>query len=432
MRNGCKFREEWGMGRGKRFQGPHGVKKRSRYHPSLFIPVSCLLKLLLSISLLLFVFACTSSGPGSSVDPEKNISFDADSEDLLRIKIAQMLLIGFRGTELSADSRIYRDIKELGIGGVLLFDYDMPSRSRPRNILSKDQLTHLTRDLQNSAAIKLFIAIDQEGGRVNRLPSEYGFPPALSAKEMGAEIKGELTKTQAEETARLLSEMGINLNFAPCVDLDINPSNPIIGIYGRSFSADSEVVANHAAIWINAHSRYGVLSCIKHFPGHGSSTGDTHQGTVDVTATWQEAELTPYRILLRSRQGRELMVMTSHVFNTNLDPQNPATLSGPVITGILRNQLGFKGIVVSDDLDMAAIKANYTFEETLEKAINAGVDLLCLSNNGSHYNPLLAQKAVDTIAKLAAEGKISAARIDESYRRIIAAKTGITIDRTAP
>ena len=353
-----------------------------------------------------------------------------DAEETQKRKIAQMLLVGFRGTELAADVPFYRDVAELGIGGALLFEYDVPSRSRPRNILSKKQLTCLTRDLQRAAPVKLFIAIDQEGGRVNRLRSEYGFPPNLSAKEMaGTFSKGYTadaagtTKAQARQTAALLSAMGINLNFAPCVDLDINPLNPVIGAYGRSFSADPETVVRHASVWIDAHSRRNVLSCIKHFPGHGSSSGDTHDGWVDVTGLWQETELVPYRRLLGSRNAKfPLLVMTSHVFNANLDPENPATLSPAILTGILRNELGFTGLIVSDDLDMEAIRANYGFAEVLEKAVNAGVDLLCLSNNGGSYNPALARTALDTIYSLVREGKIPAQRIEESWARIMAVK----------
>jgi len=339
-------------------------------------------------------------------------------------KIAQMLLVGFRGLELTADSSLYRDITELGIGGVLLFDYDMPSRSRPRNISSKEQLARLTGDMQSAAPVKLFIAIDQEGGRVNRLRGEYGFPPNLSAKEMAAGTN--ITRAQAEQTAALLAGMGINLNFAPCVDLDLNPQNPIIGVYGRSFSADPETVIKHASIWIDAHRRQGIISCIKHFPGHGSSLGDTHLGWVDVTGLWKESELIPYIHLAGSQNaGSSLMVMTSHVFNANLDPQNPATFSPAILTGILRNKLKFGGVIVSDDLDMEAIKANYSFEEILEKAINAGVDLLCLSNNGSGYDPALAQKAVDSIYSLVEKGKISRERIEESWNRIMTLKRTI-------
>jgi beta-N-acetylhexosaminidase len=362
--------------------------------------------------------ACTTGSP----DPFGHSGPEDLLERDLRGKIAQMLLVGFRGLELTQDNPVYGDIAKLGIGGVLLFDYDMPSKSRPRNIRSREQLTRLTAELQAAAPIRLFIAIDQEGGRVNRLRGEYGFPPSLGAKEMAADPSGELTNAQADETARLLSQMGINVNFAPCVDLDLNRQNPIIGAYGRSFSPDPEAVITHAAIWIDAHRRRGIFSAIKHFPGHGSSRSDTHRGSVDVTGLWQETELIPYRRLITSPQGRDLMVMTSHVFNANLDPQNPATLSRPILTELLRDKLGFRGIIVSDDLNMAAITAHHSFEETLEKAINAGVDLLCFSNNGGRYDPLLAKKAVDGIFRLVEEGKISRKRIEESWDRIMAAK----------
>jgi beta-N-acetylhexosaminidase len=333
-----------------------------------------------------------------------------------------MLMVGFRGLELTRDSPIYSDIRSLGIGGVLLFDYDIPSRSRLRNIRSPEQLSRLSADLQAAAPVRLFIAIDQEGGRVNRLRSEYGFPPSLGAKEMAADPSGTLTRTQAEETAGLLSKMGINVNFAPCVDLDLNQENPIIGAYGRSFSPDPETVAAHAAIWINAHRSRGIVSAIKHFPGHGSSRNDTHRGPADITGLWQETELIPYRRLITSGEGRNLMVMTSHVFNADLDPQNPATLSPRILGELLRATLGFKGIIVSDDLDMAALRTPYRFDEILEKAINAGVDLLCFSNNGDRYDPLTAQKAVDTIFGLVEDGRINRKRIEESWGRIMAVK----------
>jgi beta-N-acetylhexosaminidase len=330
-----------------------------------------------------------------------------------------MLLVGFRGTELTKDNHIYTDISERGIGGVLLFDYDMPSRSRPRNIVSGDQLARLCGSLQNISGIPLFIAIDQEGGRVNRLRGIKEFAGSKTARELG-EGNGRETKREAEETARFLAEAGINLNFAPCVDLDINPRNPIIGSYGRSFSADPELVVKHASIWIDAHSHRGVLSCIKHFPGHGSSTGDTHRGAVDISDTWQREELAPYRELLKARPS--LLVMTSHVFNAELDPENPATLSKKILTGMLREELGYGGIIVSDDFNMAAITANFSPETALERAINAGVDIICISNNGGSYDPLLAKQTIDIIYNLVSKGGIKKERIDESFSRIMALK----------
>ncbi|MDR0586850.1 MAG: hypothetical protein LBG26_06390 [Treponema sp.] len=347
---------------------------------------------------------------------------ESEAGKTLRVKIAQMLLVGFQG--LDANNPVYADITERGIGGVLLFDYDTPSRSRIRNIVSKDQLARLCAELQEAAArspagAKLFIAIDQEGGAVDRLKARNGFPETKSAAEMG---KGDGSETAyyAEQTARLLSEMGINLNFAPCVDLNINPGNPIIGRIGRSFSSDPEIVTSHAALWIDAHSRFGVFSCLKHFPGHGSSQGDTHRGAVDVSLSWQKEELFPYRELIAANAVK--FVMTSHVFNSALDPEYPATLSGSTLGGVLRNDLGFGGLIVSDDLDMAAVAANYSLETALEKAINAGVDILCFSNNGVVFDPSIAERSINIIYDLIRAGTVAPERIEESYRRIMAVK----------
>jgi beta-N-acetylhexosaminidase len=347
---------------------------------------------------------------------------DKDGEKELRAKIAQMLLIGFQGTDLDGNNPVYADIAERGIGGVILFDYDTPSRSRIRNIVSKNQLTRLCAKLQEASAqspfgAKLFIAIDQEGGAVDRLKTRNGFPKTKSAAELG---RGGETAYYAEQTARLLSEMGINLNFAPCVDLNLNPRNPIIGRIGRSFSSDPKVVVDHAAVWVDAHDRFGVFSCIKHFPGHGSSQGDTHRGAVDVSLSWQEEELFPYKKLAGTNAVK--FVMTSHVFNAALDPENPATLSRLILEGILRNEMGFAGLIVSDDLDMAAVKANYSLETALEKAVNAGVNILCISNNGAVFDPSIAERSIDIIYNQLRAGKIAPARIEESYRRIMAVK----------
>ncbi|MDR0403777.1 MAG: hypothetical protein LBH35_09340 [Treponema sp.] len=355
------------------------------------------------------------------------LSDDPAAEQAFKAKIAQMFLVGFRGTGLDRDNPVYADITERGIGGVLLFDYDTETRSRIRNIVSEYQLTRLCAELQKAAAqspggTKLFIAIDQEGGAVNRLKTRNGFPETKSAAELG-EGDGSETAYYAEQTARMLSEMGINLNFAPCVDLNLNPRNPIIGGIGRSFSSDPGVVASHAALWIDAHDRFGVFSCLKHFPGHGSSQGDTHRGAVDVSLSWREEELFPYRDLVASNAVS--FVMTSHVFNSSLDPEYPATLSRSTLEGILRNEMGFTGLIVSDDLNMAAVAANYSFETALEKAVNAGVDILCFSNNGAVFDPSVAERGIAVIYDLVRAGKIPPERIEESCRRIMAVKAAL-------
>lgn len=343
---------------------------------------------------------------------------NADAE--LKHRIAQLLLVGFRGTELTSGSDIYNDIKELGIGGVILFDYDAPSHSRPRNIISSTQLQKLIADMQAVAPVKLLVSIDQEGGKVSRLRKSYGFPPTVPAKYQGEINHPDTTAKYAAETAKILSQLGFNLNFAPCTDVDVNPSNPIIGKFGRSFSADPNIVAKHAEIWLNEQAKQGVAGCIKHFPGHGSSTADTHLGSADVTDTWTEQELTPYRALIQS--GKVDVVMTSHVFNAKLDAQYPATMSEKVITGILREQLGFDGVVVTDDLAMGAMVQRYTLDEILVHALLAGADLLCLSNNGETYDPQLAQKAVDIIFNAVKDGRIPVQRIESAYERVMKLK----------
>ena len=338
----------------------------------------------------------------------------------LKDKIAQMLIVGFRGTELTPDSHIYNDIKELNIGGVILFEYDAPTKSRPRNITSEEQVTKLNADMQAIAKTPLFISIDQEGGKVNRLKDSYGFPVTVSAQYLGSVNNADTTAIWADRTAELLARMGVNLNFAPSVDVNVNPENPIIGKIERSFSNDPSVVANNARIWVDEHRRHGVISSLKHFPGHGSSKADTHLGLADITDTWTDAELIPYKTLIT--EGNCDMIMTSHVFNSKLDSVYPATLSKAILTGVLRDSLGFNGVIVTDDMAMGAIVQHYSFEDALEKTINAGADMLILSNNGKDYDPQVAQKAIDIIFTFVKDGKIPAQTIDGAYNRIMALK----------
>jgi beta-N-acetylhexosaminidase len=344
----------------------------------------------------------------------------ANNDAELKRRIAQMLMVGFRGTELKSAMPIYRDIKTLGIGGIILFDYDAPSKTYKRNIASPKQLKKLIAGMQAIAPAKLLIAIDQEGGKVNRLKTKYGFPPTVSAQYLGKINNADTTAKYISVMAKTLSELGFNLNFAPAVDLNVNPDCPVIGKVERSFSADAEVVAQHAAICLYELQKQGVLGCIKHFPGHGSSADDTHLGIADVTNTWTAQELEPFRLLIAD--GKAALVMTSHVYNAHLDEDYPATMSEKIITGILRGQLGFSGVVVTDDLAMGAMVDNYSFDEILIKAITAGADILCLSNNGKTYDGHIAQKAVNIIYKAVKQGKINPQRINESYNRIMALK----------
>ena len=337
------------------------------------------------------------------------------SADQLRLDIGEMLLVGFRGTVLKEDNHIVRDITQYHVGSVILFEYDAPTRTRHRNIQSKAQLKALCSDLQKYAGGNLLIGVDQEGGNVARLRTVDGFPATATAAA-SAQRGADSVRSNARVVATELREAGINLDFAPCVDVNVNPDCPVIGKMGRSFSADPEMVTKYAAIWCEELREQGVASCAKHFPGHGSSDGDTHAGLVDVSDTWKEYELLPYRNLVA--EGKVDMVMVAHVICRPLGDTLPASLSPAVIREKLRGELGFDGVVVTDDLAMGAISRQYGFEEALRLAITAGCDMLCLSNNGSAYNPDLVPRAVEAIEQMVLTGQLSADDIHRSAERL--------------
>ncbi|ACD94443.1 glycoside hydrolase family 3 protein [Trichlorobacter lovleyi] len=348
----------------------------------------------------------------------KTLPPDLQSWPLER-KIAQMLLLGFPGETLEPDSPIDQAIRRYGAGGVVLFDNNIDLGVTGRNITAPAQLKQLTTALQQASELPLLIAVDQEGGVVARLKDRYGFPATVSAKYLGQQNRLDLTRSSSENLAATLDEYGFNLNLAPVVDLATNPDNPVIAFKERSFSADPALVAAHAAEFIKSHHRHHILTCLKHFPGHGSSRDDSHLGLVDVTRYWHENELQPYRDLIS--QGLCDMVMTAHTFNTAIDPDHPATLSRATIDGILRKQLGFDGVVVSDDLYMGAIIQHYSYETAVEKAINAGVDLLVVAND-KLYSPDIMPRTIELLLNLVQQGRIPRERIEQASRRIIAMK----------
>lgn len=364
--------------------------------------------------------ATPSQGPTPSPAPSPTASpAPSDLGPTLREKIGGMLVIGFRGrTPAEADATL-RQIASLALGGVVLFDRDQLTGG-PRNVESADQLAALVRSLKDASPVApLTVAIDQEGGRVARLDETYGFPPSRSAAELGRLNDPAVTETEARAMAEVLVAAGITLNLAPVVDLAVNPTNPIITAVDRSYGADPDVVISQAAAFIEGHHAVGVACTLKHFPGHGSSTGDTHLGVVDVTDTWTEVELEPFAALVE--RGLADAVLTAHVFNAHLDPDHPATLSRATVTGILRERIGFDGAVLSDDLQMRAISDVYGYDEAVALAIEAGIDLLVVANQ-IVYEPEVASRTIDIVEGLVRAGRITEARIDESWRRISALK----------
>lgn len=338
--------------------------------------------------------------------------FAATASDL-RTMIGGMIVAGFRGTELAESNHIIKDIKNHHIAGVVLFDYDTPTRKYDRNIKSPGQLRRLT-DQLHALDPELIIGIDQEGGMVSRLKERYGFPPTISAQKLGALDDTLKTRAAAAAMAHTLAQMGIDIDFAPCVDLNVNPACPVIGAVERSFGSNPATIVRHAAIFLDELQKAGVKGCLKHFPGHGSSTKDTHLAAADVTATWSERELEPFVKLFEKAP----LIMTSHIFNARLDPAMPATMSRAILTDLLRNKLGYQGVIITDDLGMAAMVDNYSLEEILVHAVNAGADLLCLGNNGTSYDPALVGKAIDIIERAVNEGRIPRSRIEQANKRV--------------
>ncbi len=331
-------------------------------------------------------------------------------------KIGQLLIVGFRGFDVNINSRIVKDIKKYGLGGVVLFDYDVVLKEYKRNIRNKKQLSNLIRDLQSYSTIPLFVAVDLEGGKVNRLKKKYGFIKIPSQKEVGNNKSKRYALEIVRSIINNLKSVGINMNFSPVIDINVNPDNPIIGKLGRSFSKDWRRVYEIAKIYLKEYKRNNIIGVVKHFPGHGSSDKDSHLGMVNVTNTWKNEELLPYKLLIKDKLVD--FVMISHIYNKNLDEKYPSSLSRKIITGLLKNKLGFNGIIISDDLNMKAITNTYSLNEAMELSLNSGTDMLIFGNN-LEYDENIVTKVVIIIKELIKQGKISEKRIEYSYKKII-------------
>jgi len=340
------------------------------------------------------------------------------SEDL-RSMIGQMIMVGFRGTTPRNKwvQTMRRQIRSGRLGGVLLVG---------ANITSPVQLRALTDYFLagGSAAGGLpFIAVDQEGGQVQRLTRANGFamsyPSAQALAASGPAEARRIYRLLADELARA----GINVNLGPVVDLNSNPANPIIGAIGRSYAPGATRVSQFGEIFVEAHHARNILIALKHFPGHGSSRADSHKGFVDVSDTWRSSELEPYRTLLRRFGASIDMVMTAHLFNRTwtTNGRDPFTLAAGSVDRMLRRDLGYNGVVITDDLEMGAIRKNYPLHEAVVKAINAGNDILLFSNT-AEPDPQLPEKVAEIIMAAIDKGIIDRARIAQSFGRIMRLK----------
>lgn len=324
--------------------------------------------------------------------------------------IGQMLLIGFHGSSPGGKHvrRITRQIANGQIGGVILMD---------RNIRSPRQVRELTSKFHNSGhPLTPIISVDQEGGLVQRLSAKKGFKAYPTARTVARLYKPEKAHRIYKSMAEELAKAGFNLNYGPVLDLNLNRSNPVIGRLGRSYGADPERVVAYARAFISAHREAKVLTSVKHFPGHGSSWTDSHKRFVDLTKTWKEVEMEPYRAL--AKDGAIDTLMVGHLYHPDFSTNKrlPATLTSTAIEGWIRGRLGFQGVVITDDLEMGAIRRYHNLKTTLIKAVQGGNDILMFSSAGA--DPKFVPKATKILHDAVMDGTIPRKRIAQAYARI--------------
>jgi beta-N-acetylhexosaminidase len=332
----------------------------------------------------------------------------------------QMIVVGFSGNDAKDKSvqALSDEIAKGDIGGVMYLK---------TNVKSLDAVKAMNAQFRAASPdLPPFITLDQEGGVVERLTKDVGFKETDSAERIAAANSSETAERIYAGMAKSIAELGFTVNFGPVADLAINPDNQVIAKYGRSYGADPKTVAIYDAAFIKAHQAAGILTSLKHFPGHGSSTADSHEGFVDITKTWTPVELEPYKLLFAA--GYREFVMVGHLYHADYSgdgsAQLPASLSPDWIGKVLRGELGFTGAVISDDLEMGAIRDHFSLKETVTRAVRAGVDVLLFSNTAKYRAELGDEIRAILVAEAAADPAF-AARIEESYNRVVALKSRI-------
>ena len=325
-------------------------------------------------------------------------------------KVGQLLIGGFEGTEIGDQAT--RLVQEYQVGGLILYG---------RNIAGAGQLVTLTNGLKalNGDGIPLFLSIDQEGGGVDRMPPEVRRTPGAYCVGQTGSVPA--AQSYGDVLAAECAAFGLNLDFAPVLDVWSNPGNTVIG--QRAFSADARTVAGLGPAAARRMMDQGVIPVVKHFPGHGDTAVDSHVGLPVVDKSpeeLEETELIPFRAAIQSAgtDGQVPAVMVAHILLTQLDPERPASLSPAVVTGLLREELGFAGAVLTDDLTMGAVTQSYGLGEAAVLAVEAGCDILLVCH-GQDSVPAVRTALLEAVAS----GRITAERLDESVYRILRLKT---------
>ncbi|WP_405117931.1 beta-N-acetylhexosaminidase [Paenibacillus sp. FSL H8-0317] len=323
----------------------------------------------------------------------------------LEQKVGQLLMCGFHSQH--ADEQITRLIRDYHVGGVIYFR---------RNVESIDQLTRLSAELQDMAAeagaLPLMISVDQEGGMVARIDQE-GMTQVPGNMALGATGNPEYTLECAQILGHELKSIGIDMNLAPVVDVNNNPLNPVIGV--RSYGEHAESVAAHGVAAITGYQSQGIAATAKHFPGHGDTAVDSHLGMVTVPHDrnrLEQMELLPFRKAIEAGVDA---IMTAHVMFPSIEPEPiPATLSHKVLTGLLREEMGFEGIIITDCLEMHAISKPYGVAEAAVRAVEAGADLILVSHTLQDQ-----VAALEAIVEAVRTGRISEEVIHQAVERIM-------------
>jgi len=342
-------------------------------------------------------------------------SKDCGKYPSLDIMLGEMILVGFDGETLADDAVILQNLRDGKAGGVILFERKAKSHL-PHNIRSPEQTKALIAQLRKATPRKIFVSVDQEGGAVQRLSKRTGFQNWPSAQTLGFLS---VPKIYASSLAmgQMIAELGFNLNFAPVVDLH-HPDSAAIGRLGRAFSEKPDEVAVDAMGFVQGMNDAGVVPVLKHFPGHGTAVLDTHDAAADASRTWSKEELIPFAALIKDNfQG---MIMTAHI-GIDQFGSLPSTLSHGIITAVLRERLGWDGVVISDDMQMKAISDYYALEDAIYMAVQAGVDILLFGNN-LMYDEDIAQRVHTILGNLVQNGDLSEERIRASWKRIAALK----------
>ena len=342
--------------------------------------------------------------------------------EALHDRIGQMILVGFRGLTAREAEPTLRRIRAGSIGAVVLYEGDSETGGG-RNIQSPRQLADLVADVKAAGSIPPLVTIDAEGGFFqHKLRPEFGFAPTAAARDMGERNDLAFTHANADMIAEMLAETGIDMNLAPVVDL-LNLANWHASHARRTIDPDPAVVAAHAREFIVTHRERGILTALKHFPGLGGELAPYEPGQGELIREWSETELEPFARLIS--EGLADAVLTTRVTYPQLDPAYPACLSEKIVDGLLRKQLGYDGVVISDPMEMLPIWDQFGFGAGIVHAVNAGIDLVLLCNV-SHvvsYSDERADEAIELLTDAVVRGEVAESRIDEACGRVLALKS---------